>query len=380
MVELTAQSGRLRILFVLDWFFYYTAAIANALAECADVLVVTREHGYEFGVEGDAVAAKRAMLDPRVGLEVVRGRQSSVAGALSAAAAATRSRAFAPDVVHAQDHSDWRLYLLAHMFVVPHVLTVHDVIPHLGSRSEHNRLQRYISKQLRARSNAVVVHGENLAALARRTLKLSDGAEVVSIPHGALCQPAKPAPLPAAPCALLFGRLEYYKGIDVLVRAAEIAVDRLPDLRVVIAGAGPDVERVRGLVTRPEVFEWRVGFIPNDALPELFALSTVVVLPYREASQSGVVPLAFANGRSVIASDVGALSEAVDDGATGILVLPEDADALADALVRFHETPGLADALTARALAVVTSGRLSSDAIAAAHLRLYGSLLEYSVA
>jgi glycosyltransferase involved in cell wall biosynthesis len=359
-----------------DWHFYYVASIANALASAADVLVVTREHGYEFGLEGDASEAKRSMLDPRVRLEVVRGRQSSIAGAASAAAVATRIRSFGPDVVHAQDDPDWRLYLLGRMFAVPHVLTVHDVVTHLGSRSRYNRLQRIVLKQLQMRASAVLVHGEKLAGLARCTLKLSDDARVVAIPLGVVCQPAKPTPLPTAPCALFFGRLEYYKGVDVLVRAAEIAVDRLPGLRIVIAGAGHDVERVRALVTRPEIFDWRVGHIPGDALPELFALSTVVVLPYREASQSGVVPLAFANGRSVIASEVGALSEAVDDGATGILVPPEDADALAEALVRFHLTPGLADGLSTRAQAVVTSGRLSSTAVATAHLRVYGSLLE----
>jgi glycosyltransferase involved in cell wall biosynthesis len=361
---------------MLDWQFFYAAAIANALAATADVLLVTRDHGHELGVAGDASGVKRDMLDPRVRLEIVRDRQSSLAGAVSAARCAIRIRGFAPDVVHSQEHGDWRLYLLGSLFDVPHVLTLHDVVPHMGSRARANWLQRHVRRREMARSDAIVVHGAKLAELAQNTLKLSAGVDVVSIPLGALCQKATPSSLAETPCLLFFGRLEYYKGIDVLVRAAELAVRRMPSLRVVIAGAGPEVERVRPMVTRPEIFEWRVGYVPDDALPELFASSTVVVLPYREASQSGVIPLAFSNNRSVIASDVGALREAVRDGATGILVPAEDVTALADAIVRFHQVPGLADALTAHALTEVSTGRLSSGAVADAHLRLYRSLRE----
>ncbi|MFM8409025.1 MAG: glycosyltransferase, partial [Alphaproteobacteria bacterium] len=67
---------------------------------------------------------------------------------------------------------------------------------------------------------------------------------------------------------------------------------------------------------------------------DLFAASDVVVLPYRDGTQSGVVPLAWAHGRPVVTTAVGGLPEAVDDGATGLLVPPGDARALADALER----------------------------------------------
>jgi starch synthase len=174
----------------------------------------------------------------------------------------------------------------------------------------------------------------------------------------------------------MFGRLEYYKGLDVLVRAAEMAAKEITGLKVIVAGAGPVAESCRALVTRPELFDWRVGFVPDNDIPDLFALCSVVVLPYRAASQSGVIPLAFANGRSVIATETGSLAEALHDGEDGLLVPPEDPESLARAIVRFHLEPGLAQRLTIQAVETVTSGRLSAAAVASRHLAAYQAMLE----
>jgi glycosyltransferase involved in cell wall biosynthesis len=182
-------------------------------------------------------------------------------------------------------------------------------------------------------------------------------------------------PLPEVAKVLFFGRLEYYKGLDVFIEGCEIAARSLPGLRAMIAGRGSDLERARGAMTMPQMFEIRAGFIPDEVLPSVFGESSVVVLPYREASQSGVVPLAFQNGRPVIASSVGGLAEAVDDGVDGLLVPPEDPRALADAVVRLFRERGLLHKLAAGAAETVTSGRLAPCAIAQKHLDVYSEVL-----
>jgi len=74
------------------------------------------------------------------------------------------------------------------------------------------------------------------------------------------------------------------------------------------------------------------GYLSTSDAARCFAASTVVVLPYRSGTQSGVVPLAYAHGRGVVTTRVGGLAEAVRDGETGLLVPPEDPAALAAAL------------------------------------------------
>ena len=71
------------------------------------------------------------------------------------------------------------------------------------------------------------------------------------------------------------------------------------------------------------------------------AESDVVVAPYSEASQSGVVAAAFANGRAVIASRVGGLPDFISDGVNGLLVPPSDAGALSKAIQRWAASSDL---------------------------------------
>jgi glycosyltransferase involved in cell wall biosynthesis len=360
---------------VTEWFFYYLVPIANALAQSCVVMVVTRDNGLELGIAGDASGAKRHMLDDAVQLVVLKGRQSSVPSLVSAWSAFRRLRAFRPDIVHAQDHTDWRLLLLtATCGAHARLLTVHDVVTHLGKR-ETSGFHAFVRRLVRRLSDAYVVHGEYLAQLLRAQTWYRAGQRVFVIPHGALAVPASASPLPDTPSLLLFGRLEYYKGVDVFVQAAELAAESLPGLRAIIAGRGPEVERCARFVTHPELFEWRTGFVQDDDLPSLFAESSVVILPYREASQSGVVPMAFMNGRAVIATKVGGLPEAIEDGVDGLLVEPDDPAGLAAAIIQFHTTLGLAARLTERAGRVVENGRCSAARIAAEHLRAYEILL-----
>ena len=98
------------------------------------------------------------------------------------------------------------------------------------------------------------------------------------------------------------------------------------------AGAGA----ARGLGDRVEI---RDRFIPNDEAALLFGAAHASLLPYRSASQSGVVQLSFAYGCPVIATRVGGLPAAVGDGVDGILCEPSAADVAAaiERMAREHE-------------------------------------------
>jgi glycosyltransferase involved in cell wall biosynthesis len=127
---------------------------------------------------------------------------------------------------------------------------------------------------------------------------------------------------------LLFGRLEAYKGLDVLLAAMRLVWHTSPGLRLIIAGRG---EAARGIASHPNV-EVLGRYIGEAEIDELFGRASVCVLPYTQASQSGVGLQAIARGVPVVVSRLGALPELAHDDA--LVVPPSDPTALALALER----------------------------------------------
>lgn len=136
---------------------------------------------------------------------------------------------------------------------------------------------------------------------------------------------------------LFFGRLSPEKGVDVLIRAAA----GVPEAHLVIAGDGPQAPDLKALANDRVTF---VGQRSSDELPQLIRDARAVVVPSRWYETFGrVVVEAYACGTPVIASDIGALAEVVEDGVTGLLVRPGDVDALEGAIRRaVDDTAGFA--------------------------------------
>jgi glycosyltransferase involved in cell wall biosynthesis len=113
----------------------------------------------------------------------------------------------------------------------------------------------------------------------------------------------------------------------------------------VVAGTGRDLEHHRKRIASTAWVELIDRFISAAEVPGLFRRAMSVVLPYTDATQSGVTPTAFALSRPVIATDVGGLPDVVIDGETGLLVPPRDEMALADAMERLLLDRRLRDSL-----------------------------------
>ena len=132
-----------------------------------------------------------------------------------------------------------------------------------------------------------------------------------------------------------FGRIEPYKGLDLLVEAFERSANT--QLKLLIAGKGiiskPLLERINA---NPRI-TLRNEYIRDEEFPQLLEAVDLVVLPYKRASQSGVIPMCFAAGVAVVATNVGALAEQVPEG-TGVIVEP-DAEAVARAIDSFYASP-----------------------------------------
>jgi len=196
------------------------------------------------------------------------------------------------------------------------------------------RLNQGISKSiLRRISDKIVVHGNILKEIIVK--KGTPPDKVIVIPHGdysyytqwGSCNNSD------AKRVLFFGRISYYKGLKYLIEAETIISREIEDYTIVIAGAG-DFSEYAGLIKDPTKFEIHNRFIMDEEVAGYFENASVVVLPYIDASQSGVIPIAYAFRIPVIASNVGSIPEVVIDNFTGFIVPPKNVQALADAIIK----------------------------------------------
>ena len=167
--------------------------------------------------------------------------------------------------------------------------------------------------------------------------------------------PAPPGPAAAPPThpprLVCLGRLHVEKGFDVALAAADLLVERWPDLEVVIAGEGPARQELETLAARGRLPD-RVtfpGWVAPDAVHALLACASVVLVPSIHEGFGLVALEAALAARPVVASRVEGIPEVVLDGETGILVPPADAQALARAIDGLLEDPVRGAALGARA-------------------------------
>jgi glycosyltransferase involved in cell wall biosynthesis len=153
--------------------------------------------------------------------------------------------------------------------------------------------------------------------------------------NGVPTRPARP-PLASPPTVAFAGRLVPNKGVDVLLRAVAGVAERLPDVRLLVAGDGPERDRLRALAASLGVaarVEW-LGHLSRERVEERFAAAWVQAAPSNWEEPFGLVAAeGMMRGSAVVASRIGGLSEIVDEGRTGLLVPPGDADALAAALL-----------------------------------------------
>jgi glycosyltransferase involved in cell wall biosynthesis len=335
----------------------YDRALASALARAgAEVELWTTAFRHGEVPPAPGVDVREAFYR-RGGGRVARLAQH-VPDMLRYARAARRA-----DVVHFQ----WLPVQALDRFLLPRtrprVLTAHDVLPR-----EPKLGQLAGQKALYERMDAVVVHSEHGAG---RLRELGIG-NVHVIPHGAFdalaaVEGAPPLERRGGPVVLFFGLIRPYKGVDVLLDAwrraekpdgAELWVVGMPRM---------DTSFVRG----PDV-RTALRFVSGAELAGAFRAADVVVLPYREIDQSGVLFTALAFGAPMVLSAVGGFPEVAATGAAE-LVPPGDADALARALTGLlgDDDRRLRMAAAARAAA---AGPYSWDAIARQTLALYSGL------
>ena len=303
-----------------------------------------------------------------------------------------RIAALAPDVVHVQSllstRFDAALWPLARRRARL-VATAHNVRPH-----EHGRWEEWtLWRTLRA-ADAVVVHTREAADIASR--RLGPGHRVEIIHHGdyAFFRNGRAADRSAARRALglpergqlllAFGAIRPYKGLLDLIGALPAVQRRHPEAHLVVVGpllvgSRAEYEQAIARAHVGDAVTFRPVYVPHADVATYFAAADVAVFNYRDVTDSGALRVAASLGTPIVATSVGAFREFLADGATGRLVPPGDARALAatlgDVLADVAGAARMADA--ARALSASAWSWTDS---ARATRSLYDSLVRSSVA
>lgn len=245
-----------------------------------------------------------------------------------------------PDVVHMNDVSLRLLMGGGPPGNVPLVLSIHDPFPHAGAVSAKSALARRLFVR---RARRLILHNvSQRAAFCAGTGVSEDRVDCIALrPYNVYRSWQGTGGDAPGDTVLFLGRLAPYKGLDVFARAARLASESLNDVVFVVAGRPAPGCRVPATQELANGCKLRVlaKNLSNTELVTLVQDSGFVVLPYQDATQSGVVLTAYALGRPVVATRVGALPEYVSDGTTGLLVPPGDAALLAGALVGLVTEP-----------------------------------------
>lgn len=184
---------------------------------------------------------------------------------------------------------------------------------------------------------------------------------------------------------LFYGRIVPYKGLEYLVEAFHRLTQRDASARLIIAGepmkgAEGYIERIRRVVTDNKGSSHimcRFEFISDPETELYFKAADVLVLPYKDIFESGVLYVAYRFGVPVIASDVGSFGEELKKGGAGLVFEPGSSTALADALEAFFKSELYKDAANhRRRIQEYSSSHHSWQTVGQITERVYSSLIK----
>jgi len=138
---------------------------------------------------------------------------------------------------------------------------------------------------------------------------------------------------------LFFGYIRAYKGLDILIEAMP-EILRSVTLKLIVVGEPYEKDdKYFNLVEKLDLKNnvvLKTDYVPNDEVGKYFSACDIVVLPYKTATQSGIIQIAYNFDKPVIATDVGGLAEVIKNGETGFIVEPNNPKKIAEAVIKFY--------------------------------------------
>jgi glycosyltransferase involved in cell wall biosynthesis len=225
------------------------------------------------------------------------------------------------------------------------VFICHNVLPHeQGGRVSRWLLPKVVKLAI-GTADQFIVHSQADGTILQSLMPKATYAVSPHPTYEAIGQSSTidlPIDLPEKRPLLLFcGFVRPYKGLDILLDAMPQVLAERP-VHLLVAGEfwQGGVDQYQQQIKQLNIAECVTLFdeyIPDELLAALLKRANVVVLPYRSATQSGIIQVAFGHNRPVITTNVGGLAEVVDNGKTGLVVPPENPEALSSAILRYFD-------------------------------------------
>jgi glycosyltransferase involved in cell wall biosynthesis len=227
--------------------------------------------------------------------------------------------------------------------------------------------QMQLLRRWRDTFNVVVANSD-----ATRLALEAEGFNDVTVIRNGVSPGARRPPLTGGPIALFCGRLTAQKGVEVLLNAWRTVVQRIPDARLLIAGDGPERERLEGDAPPGVSF---CGRLAHDEIDRIAASAWIQVVPSIGFEPFGLVAAeAMMRGTAVVCSRVGGLPEVVQDEITGKLVPPGDSEGLAATMIAMLLDRELCEAMGERGRSVANE-RFAEHLYVDRFIECYRSLL-----
>ncbi|MGJ1535275.1 glycosyltransferase family 4 protein [Sphingobacterium multivorum] len=220
---------------------------------------------------------------------------------------ASKILGFKPDYLYIPMISLLNPLIIYHLKTIKIIYTLHDPIEHIG---EKNVFVEAIRKYELKKAYKVVLLNNFFKKYVIEHYRIREN-DIIEIPHAAFFSSILPKLNTEFRNKILFvGRIEKYKGVGLLIDAFSSLLEYNDDIKLTIAGKG-DLSQYNKLDLLGDRVNVINGWLSDQEIDILIRDHDFVVLPYIDASQSGVVPVVFANQRIVIATDKGALKEQV---------------------------------------------------------------------
>lgn len=252
------------------------------------------------------------------------------------------------DVVHVQwfQFSPVDYYFLKKLkkYGIKVVVSVHDILPF-----NEKKYDMTFHKKIYGLCDHIIVQAEtNIKRFDE--LFPEDSHKVTFIPHGhfldfadkhSMEESRKHLNIPQDKTVLLFfGQIKKVKGVGVLLEAFGKLVQKRSDLYLVVAGSvwkddfAPYQEIIDQHYLTDDQLKTDIRFIPDNEVGYYYSACDIAMMPYLDVYQSGVIQLVYAYGKPAVATAIAPFMEIVEDGITGYLCKPNDADSLAEAIER----------------------------------------------